>query len=201
MKKSKLFILLTTFLLSGCCYVNEYSSLDEYKEMARSSKIGNSDTGIDNPEYFLPSYTFLYDFDYIDGNYYFYETCIFYEFCSDDFKPNRALITLKYDVNIYLDAKKYVLDNIPQYGDCLYQYNDYKFYINKKYVDFFEYDTKPEILYSFTMASYNDDNNTICFLGFCSIYPDLDANILINLDENFTLFIDQYYGEYYDFSK
>ena len=58
----------------------------------------------------------------------------------------------------------------------------------------------PEIPNVFTMVCYNDDNNMICFLGFCKTYPELDEKYINNFEENFTSFIDQYYGEYYNFN-
>ena len=57
----------------------------------------------------------------------------------------------------------------------------------------------------FTMACFNDDINVLIFIGFYS-YIKFGSSIfeekyLNNFEENFTSFIDQYYGEYYDFSK
>ena len=46
-----------------------------------------------------------------------------------------------------------------------------------------------------------DEDGTIVVKYKYNAWGFVTKNILINLDENFTLFIDQYYGEYYDFSK
>lgn len=48
-------------------------------------------------------------------------------------------------------------------------------------------------------------NTVLIFIDFYSgtlVGPlGLDEKYLNNFEENFTSFIDQYYGEYYDFSK
>ena len=43
--------------------------------------------------------------------------------------------------------------------------------------------------------------DVICFLGFSNSYPKLDEKYLTDLENNWQSFIEQYYGDYYDFSK
>ena len=199
MKKVSICILLSVvlFVLSGCSYVIEYDSLDEYKEFIKKNGIGHSDMGLDSPEYFLPSDTFLEDYEYLEGNYYFYENGLFNN--MDQF-PDRTLITLKYDNEKYYEAKEGVLKNFPQYGECFYTYNNYQFYFNKNFIDRHYDEHPPEIFHWFTMACYNDENNMVCFLGFNKTYFK-DDKYLNDLDNNWEAFIDEYYGEYFDFSK
>lgn len=201
MKKSKLISLLTTFLLSGCCYAIEKNSINEYKEKIAINDFGFSEIELDKPQYFLPSNTFLDVFKFLEGEYYFYEPCVHNKFCSDYWKPIKVLLVLKYDECEYLKAKEYTNENIPKYKEYFYVYNDYQFYINKNFMDRYKNISIPEIPNIFTMVGYNDQYNIICFLGYAKTYNEMDEKYINNFDENFTSFIDQYYGEYYDFSK
>lgn len=195
MKKIGIFILLSVVLmLSGCFYEIEYNSLDDYKETITNSTIGYSDLGLDQPKYFLPSNTFLDDYEYLEGNYFFYDRSAFSDLFLDKSVPSRALIVLRYDAKKYDEAKECVLNNIPQYEDYFYTYNGYQFYVNKNLTD-------PRVPEWFTMVCYNDENNVICFLGFHNSYPPLDDKYLNDLDNHWESFIDEYYGEYYDFSQ
>ena len=54
--------------------------------------------------------------------------------------------------------------------------------------------------YWFTMACYNDKNNTLIFLGMCDTYHTINKKF-DDLTENWTEFIDTYYGDLYDFTK
>lgn len=201
MKKIIIFVLGLVLVLSGCCYVTEKKSISEYKEKIAINGFGFSDIELDKPPYYLPSDTFLDDYEYLEGDYYFYEPSIFNEFCTEYWKPNIVLLTLNYDKDVYLDAKDFTINNIPKYEDYFYTYNDYQFYVNKNFMDRYVNISVPEMPNIFTMVCYNDEYNIICFLGFANTYPELDEKYLNNLDENWESFIDQYYGEYYDFSE
>ena len=54
-----------------------------------------------------------------------------------------------------------------------------------------------------TFACYNDENHTLIFLGIYASYYNstLDQKYIDDIEGNWMDFIDQYYGEYYDFSK
>lgn len=200
MKKFSICILLSfLFILSGCSVI-EYNSLDEYKELMKKHGIGYSDVGIDSSDELLPSNTFLYDYEYLEGSYYYYDNEVF-NLPNEHYMPDRTLITLKYDNEKYYKAKECVLENIPQYGDYFYTYNNYQFYFNKNSMDRHYDEHPPEIFHWFTMACYNDENNMICFLGFNKTYHFRDDKYLNDLDNNWEAFIDEYYGEYFDFSK
>lgn len=64
-----IFIFISLFILSSCCYATEKNSLDEYKNKIVSNEFGFSDIELDKPMYFLPSNTFLDDYEYLEGDY------------------------------------------------------------------------------------------------------------------------------------
>lgn len=204
MKKVIAIILLLvtlSFLLTGCG-VYKVNSLDAYQKQVTNSGIGFSSIGIDDPKYVLPSYTFLDDYAYLEGDYYLHENDILNFLVDDTYMPNRSFITLKYDKSIYLKAKQCVLDNIPAFEDQCYIYGDYQFYVNKKFMDHKDKDSSfPYLLYMCTMVCYNDNSCTICFLGFDEAEYTLPEKYINDLENNWTSFIDEFYGEYYDFSK
>ena len=201
MKKTLLFVIvILSFILTGCCEM-KMDSLEEYKYYISESKIGYSSKELDHPDYFLPTHSFLNDYEYIVGEYHYYEHNPFCEIFTDKLPPDRTLIVLKYSESTYQEAKECVLNNIPKYDDYYYIYNDYQFYINKNFMDRFDENSYPQIPNWLTMVCYNDDNYVICFLGFSNSYPKLDEKYLTDLENNWQSFIEQYYGEYYDFSK
>ena len=73
--------------------------------------------------------------------------------------------------------------------------------MNGKFMKRFSDDKLPEIPNWFTMVSYNDLNNMICFLGFHNSYPELPDKFLNDLQNNWESFIDQYYGEFFNFNN
>ena len=198
--KSCLF-LLTLFMLTSCCYKTEYNSLEEYKKKINETGLGYSSFELDKPEYFLPGNTFLEEFSYLNGEYFFYENSAFCDICGNEKMPNRVLIALEYDTASYYDAKEFVISNIPKYENYSYSYNNYYFYMNGKFMERFSDDKLPEIPNWFTMVSYNDLNNMICFLGFHNSYPELPDKFLNDLQNNWESFIDQYYGEFFNFNN
>ncbi len=198
--KSCLF-LLTLFMLTSCCYKTEYNSLEEYKKKINETGLGYSSFELDKPEYFLPGNTFLEDFSYLNGEYFFYEKSAFCDICGNEKMPNRVLIALEYDTASYYDAKEFVISNIPKYENYSYSYNNYYFYMNGKFMERFSDDELPEIPNWFTMVSYNDLNNMICFLGFHNSFPELPDKFLNDLQNNWQSFIEQYYGEFFNFNN
>ncbi len=79
-------------------------------------------------------------------------------------------------------------EKIPIKENNTYLYGDYVFYLN--------YDER--LPTKFTMACYNDTNDTLIFLGACG--SGLKKNNAA-VFSNWKGFIDTYFGEYYDFSK
>lgn len=193
-------IVLSCFGLTGCCYVLGYDSLEEYKSTINSGGLGNSVYEIDHPNYFLPSLTFLDDYEYLQGNYFFYEKDVLCLCEEHKNTPDRALITLKYDENVFLDAMECLNNSIPPYENIIFTYNDYVFYFNKKFMDRFVDVSCLQIPNWFTMVCYNQKKYTICFIGFHHPLRNIDKKYVDDLENNWGSFIEQYYGEWYSFS-
>lgn len=194
-----IFILICSISLSGCFALGEqifyYDSLPDYIERMSINSPGYSSLSIDHPDYFLPSRTFFKDFEYIEGEFYFYEES---PFNLKTYFPARSLLVLKYDESIYPEAKEYMLENIPMAGDCFYTYGNYVFYRNKNFID----DSSPSGFPDyFVMACYNDEKQMLCFLGFYIENLKMDDKYAEDIYGNWPSFIDEYYGEYYDFSE
>ncbi len=192
-------LLIVPFILTGCsCEIIEYSSFDRYKERIESKGVGYSDLELDWPRYLLPSDTFFNDYEYIDSTFYFYEHQWFF-CCRDGIKsmPAKVLIVLQYEEEIYLEAKACVLENIPVYRDKYYTYNNFQFYGNQ---NFYDINGHLDVPYFFTMVGYNDTTHTLCFIGFHDGNPK-EEKYYEDIDAHWTEFIDQYFGEYYDFSQ
>ncbi|MBQ7761526.1 MAG: hypothetical protein IJ400_05675 [Clostridia bacterium] len=189
-------MLILVFCLTSCYVDYNYSSLDEYIEKIEDprSNSGFSVYEIDDPEYFLPTQSFLRDFEYLEGKYSFYE--------EDPAKLNGAptisLIFLKYDEETYALAKECMLEEIPIENEEIYTYGNYKFYRNINFLEIHHYAKVPTF---FTMASYNDENHSLCFIGFYEENQGVDDKYINNTKENWTSFIDTYFGEYHDFSE
>jgi hypothetical protein len=49
------------------------------------------------------------------------------------------------------------------------------------------------------MAGYNDEKRALIFLQMCTQRIKLDKKYRSDIEGNFTEFIDEYYGEFYDF--
>ena len=194
--------IITLFSLTSCDNDYEKKSLDEYIERINEYEFGFSNTGIDTPKYFLPSVSFFDDYEYIDGSY-FYHDDSFFKSLSNNKTAEIAIVSIKYNENFYLDAKEEMLEKIQPYNNKFYEYGDYYFYENSNYFELSV--SERNFPRHFTMACFNDENNVLIFIGFYS-YLNFSSSIfeekyINNFDENFTSFIDQYYGEYYDFSK
>lgn len=188
-------IFLISICLSGCYEDLYYSSFEDYVERINEHSIGYSVYELDTPSYFLPSSTFIEDFEYIEGEYYFYE--------EDPIRPEKenpciTLLILRYSANEYSNAKNYMIENIQNYNDIVYEYENYNFYENSNFVNLKGIRNFPK---HFTMACYNDENHTLIFLGFYGSYPGTDEIYKNDIENSWISFIDQYYSEYYNFSN
>lgn len=200
-KMNVLYVILFIIGLSSCYQDLEEESLTDYIIYINRNEHGYSSVEIDHPDYFLPSLTFIQDYKYIDGKYYWHEDDPLRGLFTTNVNPEISILCLQYEEIIYYKAKEFMLEKISPYSDNFYEYKNYVFYENSNFINL-HYRDFPEW---FTMACYNDINYTLIFIGFYSgtlAGPScLDEKYINNFDENFTSFIDQYYGEYYDFSK
>ena len=196
---SIILIMMCSLFVVGCYQDLEKNSLDEYVLQINQNKIGFSSVEIDHPDYFLPSLTFIQDYDYIDGKYYWREDDPLRGLFTTNVNPEISFLCLQYDETTYNNAKAFMLEKIGPYNNKLYKYTNYVFYENSNFINL-HYRDFPEW---FTMACYNDVNYTLIFIGFDSgtlAGPScLDIKYLENMEDNFISFLEQYYGEYYDF--
>ena len=199
MKKiiSLILVIAVSLGLASCYQDLEGNSLEEYIAYINKNKFGFTAVGIDKPQYYLPSISFLEDYEYVEGTYFWREDG---SWAPKNILPDIALLTLKYDESIYEEAKQVMLEEITPYNDKLYYYNEYNFYLNSNHFDIVN-DGKTRFPSAFTMACYNDDNHTLIFMGFYSVPSILDEKYLEDIEGNWEAFVDQYYGEYYDFSQ
>ena len=183
MRKTIVILLLFATLLSctSCGAATRMDSLDEYIETASKGE-GFADNDIDNPYFFLPSLSFITDYNYVEGKYHYYES-------SEDLST--SFLLLKYDENTYDEAKAFALKKLPMHGDKVYEYNGYVFYENEIFV---RHCIGSRFPYFFMTVCYNDDEHTLVFLGF------YDKNANDSTVANWGAFIEKYYGSYHDFS-
>ena len=202
MKKVLFLLVIISIILSLSSCFHSYDvyidSLDQYREEIAENRyeFGFSDAEIDAPAYFLPSDTFISDFDYIEGSYHYYYEYWVREIFGSVRQPEISLLVLEYEEDVYLEAKDFMLKNIEAYDDTRYIYGSYCFYENLKFANF-----QPSRLFPkwFVMAGYNDNKHILVFLGFEN-GRNMKEEYRYNLEDNWTSFIDEYYGKYYDFS-
>ena len=195
MKKVVTFVLALSMMLT-------LTSCDMFDDSVRFDSLGDyikpdeklcprSNFSIDRPDYFLPSETFITDYAYICGEYHYYD-----EFkITSRTRPHICILVLRYDRQVYSDAKAYMIENIPDYNDLRYIYGDYIFYENANFVEGYGNRYFPRW---FTMACYNDTKQELVFIG---LYGTVDQKYKDDPQGNWVSFIDTYYGEYYDFSE
>ncbi len=128
-------------------------------------------------------------YEYIEGDYYFSS----YQFLPFAIQES-SLIYLVYTDAIYEEAKQFVIDHFEMSSDLhTFTYNDYTFYT--------------VIVWEFplhhTLLAYNDEKNTLVFMGFYISSPlsNRDQEILQMLvDGDIEPFLKEYFS-FYDFSK
>lgn len=133
---------------------------------------------------------FIDKFAYTDG--YCYHFC----FGKSDFSfdiSDRALLFFEYDDETYNQAKEYVFANLTLSSEPIEEYNGYIFYDN--YAEHFNFDFP----YAFLRFAYNDSKNTLIFMG-CYTFEDFDKDIE-QTSADWGAFLEEYYGEWYDFSQ
>ena len=203
MKRLMSIILITmcSLFIVGCYQDLEKSSLDEYILHINQNKIGYSSVEIDHPDYFLPSLTFIQDYNYIDDKYYWREDDPLRGLFTTNVNPEISFLCLQYDETTYYNAKEFMLENIEPYNNIFYEYNNYVFYENSNFINL-HYRNFPEW---FTMACYNDINYTLIFIGFDSgtlAGPScLEEKYINDIDDNWGDFLNQYYGKCYNFNE
>ena len=113
----------------------------------------------------LPSDDYLELFDYIDGDYHYIDNSG-YGFSVRD---EQVLMYLTYNEDVYKTAKEFTFQNIYFLENYKYSYNGYEFLVNicRKMEGRDSDIVKSEIdPYWFNMVAFNDEKNTIVFMGF-----------------------------------
>ena len=180
MKKHLLILSLCCLLLSSCAkdFQNFQSGLENFHS-------ANSDHGLCDG--LIPD-DFIDLFEYMDGTYYkeYTSSGLFRDVCE------RSLVYFEYDDITYNNAKSYAIENLILDEKQFAEYGGYSFFTNKTR----EHDTGyPR---NFKVYGYNDENNTLVFLGFyvsVELYEEVDA-----LANDWPAFLEKYYGEWYSFS-
>lgn len=195
----KIFVIILIIVCSICmtgCYEDlRRENLEEYIDLVHRGG-GHSHSSLDRAEYFLPSATFFEDYDYIEGKYAWREDDPLRELFQKDVHPEITFLYLRYEEEVYINAKQCMLENIEPYNELYYEYNDYIFYENSNYIQTMGR-RFPE---DFTMACYNDKKCTLIFIGF-NAYTKSNKKYVDYLKNDFPMFIDTYYGEYHDFNQ
>lgn len=154
------------FVLPSCSLVecSIHDDFEKYKNLAR----GNCDYETDAKDYILPSEDFIDRFEYKSAKYYHLERP-FLDF-SDEY--DFSYLYFEYCGEVYLEAKRFMLNETKPFDDHYEYYKDFVFYENSKAV---EGHRKYRVLESefpkwFWMLGYSDSTNSMLFCGFESIY-------------------------------
>ena len=137
---------------------------------------------------------FINRFAYTDG--YCYHFCF-----GKDFSfavSDRALLFFEYDDETYNQAKEYVFANLILSSKPVEEYNGYIFYDNYS-EQLFNEESSYAFPYAFMRFAYNDSKNTLIFIG-CFTSHDFDENMK-QTSADWGVFLEKYYGEWYDFSQ
>ncbi len=187
--------------MTSCKTEIYHDSLDDYIKIIEKHDLGYSNAELDIPELFLPSKTFITDYEYLDGSFHYYDPGLFTE------KAEIVFLSLKYSNDNYILAKKYAITNLDLTSKNNFVYNDYYFYENMAHPKHYGNGKNGNIDESgnnkffprwFTMFSYKDKINTLIFIGCHSAFSKEEQNKILN---DWGYFLTTYYGKYYDFTK
>ena len=143
------------------------------------------DSQVELTSLFLYSPTFLQEYEYVNGDYHYYDTG---DFGKNDYEV--AIIHLTYEPNVYEQAKQCIFENTEFVSeDPESSFNGYDFYRINIRLDWENW---------FVMNVFNDELNTVLAIGFYTAYPTPEYLNLVQND--WQGFLDTYFGEYYDFS-
>lgn len=193
-------VLLLLTCLTGCSQVIEsltvveISGIDNFSPQISSMSLTSC---------LLPSETFLQDYPYTNGSFYYYEKMAF---VSDD--RELVFMELDYSSEVYEQVKQYCLDNMNLSEVNVKELNGYIFQENlnlPKMHEHLENGVNTKFPYFFTMFAYNDSLQTLLFLGFhCDDYREKKTDTEEKADianEDWGGFLQEFFGEYYDFAQ
>ena len=153
----------------------------------------NSSMGISSR--LLPDREFHNEFEYVDSEYYYT-----YSGMVKNFKESE-LMYLRYEKNVYEQAKQKALDSIKISDEYKYSYKGREFYLNLNGYDLPELsmdNSQFEFPYWFNMMSFDDKSNSLIFIGFYAGPVDnlseKDREILCSeVGLNIQTFFDEYF--------
>ena len=193
------------------CFLTLQSCNSNMMGVNNSKEIGLEDFNADKSDfevtyYVLPDHEFMVngedpdgnfikEFDYVKGNYW---RRVYGGILASNYQEN-LLIYMQYDVDTYIGAKTYAIENLILSEEPIYEYNGYVFYFNDtatKNKHFLNSNNHP---YSFLAFSYNDDLNMLVFFGMYASGKSVESEIDAVADD-WPAFLEKYYGEWYSFS-
>lgn len=136
-------------------------------------------------QYLLPSETFLSDFPYLDGDYYYFDP---------DYRP-KVIVYAQYTEETYTSAKDYCMEKFVLIENNQHEWGEYCFIENNTcHNRRGEESWYPEW---FNMFGYNDTEQTLFFVGFCDNSISEEDRTL--LENDFAGFLQKYFGQCYNF--
>lgn len=183
MKKS-ICLLLCIAMLLLCSCSREYS-VEGYKNFS----IHHSDYELNH--YILPSDDFVETFQHTKIDYYYRE-----EYSSIVDFASRTFVVINYEKDVYEQAKEYCLENMQLSESVYIEYNGYTFIENIELA--VKQERYGEISFPrwFNMFVYNDDLNTLIFIGFYGTeYSNEDAQ---DIQNNWGAFLEKHFSDLYD---
>ncbi len=179
--KSVIVTILALALFCSCSF-----SYQHYERGLENYTEATSSYGITSKSHFVGK-QFLEDYHYADGDYY-YEICDYY--FGDIIE--RSFVWLIYnDGEIYQSAKQNKLESrnseLPSFDGA--EAYGFTFYINYEL----------QFPQTFTTIGFNDEKQTLIFIGFHGYSENGDNKAFISLAEtDFAAFLKHYYGEWYN---
>lgn len=200
MMKIKIIIclcIISIFLTLTSCSPVSIEGIDQYQP--EISTVGLT-------SYLFPDDDFLKRYEYSDGAFFYYDEFLVVE---------KTIAVLTYESDIYIQAKENCIsrefiskNNVKEYKGFVFSenlrlpqaYNNLKYEYGTEEIDLSLNNAyNKEFPNRFNMIGYNDDLNTLIFIGF---YCTDDRNEKVNLaNTDFGAFLEAFFSEYYNFAQ
>jgi len=189
MKKTNLLIItiliLSSSVFSSCVLFKENILVDDGIE---NFSVGTSSISLN--QCILPSEEFINEFESINIDYHY--KAIFETMLSPD-GIERSIVYATYEKDVYLQAKQHCLNEMELSNENIIEYNGYTFMHNTA-IDFLT-----KFPHAFNMFVYNDDLNTLVFLG--CYFKDYTTDNAEEITNNWGEFLKEQFGEWYSFEN